>query len=206
MFLRYANRTAAGERLADELDLTDGAVVLGLPRGGVAVAAPIARRFDAELGVLVVRKVGAPGHAELALGAVASGGVFVANRDVIRHLGVGPAVLDDLVELERRHLAAQEERFGAGIVDVEGRTVVLVDDGIATGATARSAIESLRLRDPGRVILAVPVAPPDALESFRSIADEVVCPQTPRRFGSVGRWYDDFSQVTDAEVTALLAG
>jgi putative phosphoribosyl transferase len=215
----FADRRDAGRRLAHRLgDLSDGGeaptgaprddvVVLGLPRGGVPVAAEVAAALSAPLDILVVGKVGVPGHEELALAAVADDGTVVVNAQVQAATGLSDAEVDTLA---RRHVAAlarrgAELRPGRAPIELAGRTVVLVDDGMATGATMRVALEVVRHRGPRRVIVAVPVAPLDAAGVVAPAADRVVCVMTPRDFHAVGPWYADFTQVTDAEVRALLA-
>ena len=207
--MRFRDRREAGRRLADRLAplRSDRPVVVALPRGGVAVAAEVASALQAPLDVLVVRKLGHPGEPELGVGAIAEGGVSVVNRELMAHLGISAVALEQVAEVERTELERRVDRYRGGHprVPVAGRTVVLVDDGLATGFTARAAIDGLRRAGAGTVWLAVPVAPADTLAELRSIADAVVCLQTPDRFRAIGEWYDDFSQVSDAEVTGLLA-
>ena len=182
-------------------------LVLALPRGGVPVAFEVARALRAPLDIFLVRKLGVPGQEELAMGAIASGGVRVVNEDVVRHLGITPEVIDAVAareqgELERRERAYRDERPAP---DVRGRTVILVDDGLATGSTMRAAALALRQQGPARVVVAVPVASREACEEFRGEVDDIVCAATPEPFMGVGRWYEDFSQTTDEEVRELLA-
>lgn len=205
----FADRRDAGRRLAHRLgDLSDtDVVVLGLPRGGVPVAAEVAAALGAPLDILVVGKVGVPGHEELALAAVADDGTVVVNSQVQAATGLSDREVDTLA---RQHVAAlarrgAELRPGGAPVDLAERTVVVVDDGMATGATMRVALEVVRHQDPRQVIVAVPVAPLDAAGVVAPAADRVVCVMTPRDFHAVGPWYADFTQVTDAEVRALLA-
>lgn len=206
----FRDREEAGRRLADEVARTGERqvdLVLALPRGGVPVAAPVAAAFGVELDVLVVRKLGMPGHTELAMGAVAAGGVRVLNEDVIASFGVDPGVIEqvaerELAELNRRERLYRGERKATHI---EGQAVLLVDDGLATGATMRVAIEAVRRRAAGRVGVAVPVAATDVCEALRELADEVLCLEQPQPFIAVGRWYQDFPQTGDDEVRRLLA-
>ena len=184
-----------------------GVLVLALPRGGVPVAFEVALSLGAPLGLFLVRKLGVPGHEELAMGAIATGGVCVVNEAVMRELGIGGEEFEEVAgreraELERRTLAS----LGAGPApDARGRTVILVDAGLATGATMRAAATALRRRGPERVVVAVPVASRETCEELRAEVDEVVCAETPEPFRGVGRWYEDFSQTTDDEVRGLLA-
>lgn len=205
----FDDRHSAGRKLgavlADRLDLDDP-IVLGLPRGGVPVAIEVARALDAPLDVFVVRKLGLPGHEELAMGAIASGGVQVLNQDVVSRAGVDQDAIDRVAEDERRELRRREERYrkGRGPLDLEGRNVVLVDDGLATGASMRAAAGALAERNPAHVVIAVPVAPSDTCEEMRQRGDDVVCLATPSPFLGVGRWYRSFPQTRDEEVTELL--
>jgi predicted phosphoribosyltransferase len=181
--------------------------VLALPRGGVPVAYEVARALHAPLDVFLVRKLGLPGHEELAMGAVASGGVRVLNRDVVERLQIPDELIDavtrrELQELERRERAYRGDR---PFPDVHGKTVILVDDGLATGSTMRAAAEALRQQRPARLVVAVPAGSPETCDEFRAEVDEVVCAITPQPFYAVGLWYDDFSQTTDDEVRELLA-
>jgi predicted phosphoribosyltransferase len=209
---RFRDRAEAGQAVgalvADRYgDLPAGEiVVLGLPRGGVPVAAEVARAVDAPLDVFVVRKVGVPGQPELAMGAVASGGTRVLNDDVIRISGVTREELERVTAAERELLARRETSYRGGrpALDVAGKTVVVVDDGLATGASMRAAIAALRARHPRRLVVAVPVAPPGAGDELAAVADAVLCARTPEPFFAVGHWYDDFSEVSDDEVRACL--
>ena len=206
----FRDRREAGRLLAAKLSTYAGkpdVVVLGLPRGGVPVAFEVARALGAPLDVFLVRKLGVPGHEELAMGAVASGGVLVLNDDVIARLGIAPEEIDAVAAKETAELARREQLYRSGRTSPEfgGRTVILVDDGLATGATMRAAITALRQSGPARIIVAVPTAAPDICEEFKKQADEIVCYMTPAPFLAVGRWYEDFGQTTDDEVCALLA-
>jgi predicted phosphoribosyltransferase len=207
----FRDRVEAGEKLADALAglaLPDP-VVLALPRGGVPVAAPVARRLKAPLDLLLVRKIGVPGHEELAVGAVVDGPVHEAvfNKPVLAMLGMteadfAPAIDRKLAEIEARRATYLG---GAAPVPVEGRTAIVVDDGIATGATVKAALLGLKRRSPASVILAVPVAPADTLAELEPLVDRIVCLDAPRDFYAVGAHYREFPQVEDAEVIALLA-
>lgn len=207
----FQNRVDAGRHLAVELHAyagRDDVVVLGLPRGGIPVACEVARALGVPLDCLVVRKLGVPGQEELAMGAVASGGVRVLNHHVIATAGVPPSVLAQVVRAKTAEVEARERLFrnDKPPPDVTGRTVILVDDGIATGATIRAAAMALRQLDPARIVIAVPVAAPECADELADVADEFVCLLTPDNFLGVGRWYDDFSQVTDDQVREILQG
>lgn len=205
----YRDRRDAGQRLARELGARAWAsppLVLALPRGGVPVAYEVAAALKAPLDVLVVRKLGAPGHRELAIGALASGGARVVNQDLVRELGVSDAALNAVAERELAELRRRESVYRAGREPVKaaGRVVLLVDDGVATGATISAAVAAVRSLGPDGVIVAVPVGPRDTLERLSREADEVVCPAWREDLSSVGEWYQDFSQTSDAEVIELL--
>src|SRR5213075_2257836 len=206
----YRDRIDAGKqlaaRLADYAD-RDEVLVLALPRGGVPVAYEVAKALRAPLDIFLVRKLGVPGHEELAMGAIATGGVRVLNDDVVDYLRIPGAVIDavaadELRELERRERAYRGDRPEP---DVRGKTVILVDDGLATGSTMRAAAAALRQQDPAKIVVAVPVAAEATCEEFREEVDEVICAITPEPFYAVGIWYEDFSQTTDEEVRDLLA-
>ena len=207
---RFRNRADAGRRLAELLRQRGGlkdAIVLGLPRGGVPVAAVIASAFDLPLDVLIVRKLGVPGYEEVAFGAIASGGIEVLNTGVIHSAHIGQSTIERIRreqsrELARRELAYRGDRSPLELTD---RTVIVVDDGTATGATMRAAVEALRAAAPRKIIVAVGVAPPDVKRKLEETADEVVAVFTPRSFMAVGAWFDDFNQTSDGEVVALLA-
>lgn len=197
-----------GEVLQARLPSDPGVVVLGLPRGGVPVAAEVARALGSPLDVFVVRKLGTPGQPELAMGAIASGGVRVLNTRLVRELGIADAVLErvaarELLELRRREQHYRGDRPRPGLA---GRTVVLVDDGLATGASARAAVTAVRAADPARVVLAVPVGAPDVCRLLEGVADDVVCPHVSDDVSSVGAHYRDFTQVEDEQVRRLLGG
>jgi len=206
----FANRREAGRILASLLmNYTDrdDVLVLALPRGGVPVGFEVAQALRARLDVFIVRKLGVPGHDELAMGAIATGGVRVLNDDVVISLELEPEVIDAVAAREEKELARRERLYRGArpAPDVQGRTVILVDDGLATGSTMRAAVAALRGQRPARIVVAVPVAAPETCEEFKAEVDEVVCAATPRMFNGVGRWYEDFSQTTDAEVHELLA-
>lgn len=203
------DRTEAGRRLARVLsayaDRKD-VVVLGLPRGGLVVAFEIAKALDVPLDVLVVRKLGVPGHEELAFGAIAGGGTRVTNPDVVRMLRLTPGEIDAVVAREQGMLE-QRERFYRGhsrALELEGKTVILVDDGLATGASMRTAIRLLRNYNPERIVMAVPVAPRETCSALQQEVDEAVCLAMPESFYAIGSWYHDFTQTSDEEVIELL--
>jgi len=208
--MRFTDRQDAGRVLAHALaaygDRSD-VLVLGLPRGGVPVAAEVARRLGAPLDVFLVRKLGVPGHEELAFGAIAEGGTEVLHNDIVASLGLSRAAIAQVAARERLQIDRHDRvyRGGRRAPSVDNRVVILVDDGLATGATMEAAVMALRERKPSRVIVAVPVGSRDACRRLARIADEVVCPRQPEPFQAVGLWYDDFGQTTDEEVNALLA-
>jgi predicted phosphoribosyltransferase len=205
----FANRREAGVELGAMLRQYGGrqdVVVLALPRGGVPVAFEVADALDAPLDIFLVRKLGLPGHPELAMGAIASGGVRVLNDDVVRWYGVPETTIDmvgrqEQAELERRE---REYRQGRPMIDLRGKTVILVDDGLATGSTMKAAVRAVRGHEPARVVVAAPVGSPTGCEELRDAADEMLCARTPQAFSAVGQWYDDFSQTSDEEVRQLL--
>lgn len=207
--LPYADRRAAGRELVARLGHWAEApdpLVLGLPRGGVPVAAEVARTLGAPLDVFLVRKLGVPGHEELALGAVASGGARVLNEPVLTAFGVSGRALQAITEEAMRDLRSRELAYRAGVPELSpaGRTVLLVDDGLATGATMRAAIAAIRTAGPRHVVVAVPVAPAEVCADLRSEAIDVVCAAAPEPFQAVGLWYRDFTPVTAEEVRRLL--
>ncbi|HET7463700.1 MAG TPA: phosphoribosyltransferase [Longimicrobium sp.] len=208
--IRYQDRVEAGRRLARELAPYAGRpnlLVLALPRGGVPVAFEVAEALNAPLDIFLVRKLGVPGHEELAMGAIASGGIRVLNDDVLRHVRVPPHLIDAAAERELRELERRERAYRDGRPEpaIHGRTIILVDDGLATGSTMRAAVAAIRSQHPEQLIVAVPVAARETVALFRGQVDDVVCPLTPDPFYAVGMWYHDFSQTTDDEVRDLLA-
>jgi putative phosphoribosyl transferase len=207
--VRFRDRRDAGRRLAARLPSYAGrpdAIVLALPRGGVPVAYEVAQALGAALDVFLVRKLGMPGHEEFAIGAIASRGVTVLNEDTLRDYGVSREQVEAIVEAEQRELERRERRYRGNrpFPDLTGRTVILIDDGLATGSTMRAAVAALRQEQPARVIVAVPTAPPETCDELRAIVDEMLCLITPDPFYAVGLWYEDFSQTTDEEVRELL--
>ena len=208
--MRFTDRADGGRALAGLLARyarEPNLLVLGLPRGGVPVAYEVARALGAELDVLVVRKLGVPGHEELAMGAVGPGGVRVLADDVVSALGIEPAEIERVAAREAREVARREAGFRGGrpFPEVRGRTVIVVDDGLATGSTMRAAVATLQRLAPGRLVVAVPVGAPETVDVLEREADEVVCALTPAVFQAVGVWYDDFAQTGDDEVRELLA-
>jgi len=205
----FRDRGDAGRQLAGRLRDYAGRpdlLVLGLPRGGVPVAFEVARSLEAPLDAFVVRKLGVPGHEELAMGAIASGGVRVMNEDIIGQLDISEEAVASVAADEQRELERREHelRGGEPAEPVEDRTAILVDDGLATGATMRAAVRALRAQRAGRVVVGVPIASPEVCAAFEHEVDEIVCARTPHPFGAVGAWYEDFSQTTEDEVRALL--
>jgi predicted phosphoribosyltransferase len=206
----FPNRSEAGRFLATKLSKhagRDDVIVLGLPRGGVPVAYEVAQALRVPLDVFIVRKLGVPGFEELAVGAIASGGVRVLNQDVANALPNADEIIDAVTERETAELERREHEYrdGRPAPEIRGRTVILIDDGLATGATMRAAVAALRQRGAARIVVAVPVGPPDTCRELEEVADEVVCASAPESFQAVGQYYDDFSQTTDDEVRDLLA-
>jgi putative phosphoribosyl transferase len=206
---RFSNRTEAGKKLAIALskyaDRSD-VLVLGLPRGGIPVALEVAKALNAPLDICLVRKLGVPGHKELAMGAIAAGGVRVLNYDVISWLGIASKTIDEvaareLKELQRRNRTYRGDR---PIANVRNRTIILVDDGLATGSTMRAAVALLREQQPKLIVVAVPVAPSETCKALSAEVDEIVCVMTPEPFYAIGLWYENFAQTTDEEVCELL--
>jgi putative phosphoribosyl transferase len=207
---RFANRAEAGGMLAQKLAKyanRPDVIVLALPRGGVPIGYEVARVLNVPLDVFLVRKLGIPGYEELAMGAIASGGVRVLNDQMLRAIGIPEYVIDAVAQWEQKELERRERvyRGDRPPPEVRGRTVILVDDGLATGATMLAAVRALRKQQPARIVVAVPTASPETCELLKSEADEVICAMTPEPFHAVGLWYDDFSQTSDEEVRDLLA-
>jgi putative phosphoribosyl transferase len=206
----FRDRSHAGRALAGMLARYAGrpdVVVLALPRGGVPVGYEVARALGAPLDVFPVRKLGVPGREELAMGAIAAGGVVVVNDEVVRRLDIPEAVIDEAAAEERQELDRRAEAYRGGrpAPNLRGKTVVLVDDGLATGSTMRAAVAAVRRLGPAGVVVAVPVGALETCDQFRRVADDVVCAETPEPFFAVGSWYQDFAQTTDEEVRELLA-
>lgn len=206
----FQNRTEAGRLLAEKLARYGGrsdVIVLGLPRGGVPVAFEVAQSLGAPLDVFIVRKLGVPGFEELAAGAIASGGVRVLNEDVLRSLPNAERAIEAVTARETAELERREQKYrdGRSAPELRDRVVILVDDGLATGATMRAAVKALRQHGAAKIVVAVPVGPPDTCREVEQEADETICLSTPEFFQAVGQYYEDFSQTTDEEVRELLA-
>jgi predicted phosphoribosyltransferase len=206
----FRDRREAGRLLATKLAAyanRPDVIVLALPRGGVPVAYEVARGLGAPLDIFLVRKLGVPGYQELAMGAIATGGVRVLNDQLVGGLRIPDYIVDEVAASEQQELARRERLYRGDrpTPDVRGRTVILVDDGLATGATMLAAVKALRQQQPARIVVAVPTASPETCEQLRAEVDEVICAITPEPFHAVGLWYEDFSQTTDEEVRDLLA-
>lgn len=205
----FKDRRDAGRQLARELseyaDRSD-VIVLALPRGGVPVAYEVALALNAPMDIFLVRKLGVPGHEELAFGAIASGGVRVLNEEVVRGLDISDAAIDLVAQREYRELERRERAYRGDrpTPDLRDRIAILIDDGLATGASMRAAIDGVRAKGPAKIVVAVPTSARETCESFESIVDEIVCAETPQPFYGVGMWYQDFSQTRDEEVQSLL--
>ena len=207
--MRFRDRQDAGRHLAAALGSyagRDDVLILALPRGGVPVGYEVARALGAPLDVMQVRKLGVPGHEELAMGAIASGGVRILSEGVVETLGIPERVIATVAAAEEQELDRRERvyREGRPFPEVRGRTVILVDDGLATGSTMRAAAAALRAHGAGRLVAAVPVAPRESCDALRDLVDEVICAVTPEPFLAVGEWYEDFTQTSDADVQDLL--
>ena len=210
MELPLRNRKVAGQALAEallEYKQRDDVIVLGLPRGGVPVAVEVAEALGAELDLMLVRKLGTPGQKELAMGAIASGGSRVMNEDVVCSLNISEDAIRQVEESERKELQRREQAYRGErpFPVLANRCVILVDDGLATGATMRAAVDAVRQDSPAHLVVAVPVAPADTLEMLREQVDKLVCLAVPEYFRAIGLWYIDFSQVSDDEVRDILA-
>src|SRR5438093_5331292 len=207
----FRDRRDAGQQLAANLSAyadDPDVLVLALPRGGVPVAHEVARKLKAPLDVFLVRKLGVPGHEELAMGAIAAGGVCVLNDRVVREMHISRAAIERVAAGEERELARRERDYRGSrpAPEVGGRTVILVDDGLATGSTMRAAVAAVRKQEPARIVVAVPIAAPPTCEELAAEVDQVVCAETADPFFSVGFWYEDFNQTTDEEIRRLLDG
>jgi putative phosphoribosyl transferase len=206
----FPDRAEAGRLLGVKLSKYAGAadvIVLGLPRGGVPVAYEVARALRVPLDVFIVRKLGVPGFEELAVGAIASGGVRVLNEEVASALPNADVIIEAVTQRESAELERREHEYrdGRPAPELQNKTVILIDDGLATGATMRAAVKALRQRGAAKIVVAVPVGPPDTCKEFEDVADEVVCASAPEFFQAVGQYYEDFSQTSDEEVRDLLA-
>ena len=209
MIFRFQNRSEAGRLLANKLKHYEGrsdVVVLALPRGGVPVAYEVAERLKAPLDVFLVRKLGVPGHAEFAMGAIASGEVCFLNENIIASLRIPRSTVDRVIAREKEELIRRELAYRQHdqVIEMRNRVVILIDDGLATGASMRAAVMAVKERHPARVVVAVPVAAASMCEEFQREVDEMICLQTPEPFFAVGEWYEDFSQASDEEVRTLL--
>lgn len=209
MAIRYRDRFEAGRQLAELLSAyawRQDVLVLALPRGGVPVAFTVARALHAPLDVFLVRKLGVPGQEELALGAIASGDILVLNEEVVQALRLSEQTIERIAERERHELTRREQLYRGDRppLDLRGRVVLLIDDGLATGASMRAAVQAARPQQPARLVVAVPVAAPPVCAEFRHLVDDMVCGHTPEPFYGVGAWYENFAQTSDAEVCELL--
>ncbi len=209
MIKKIRNRIEAGQMLAKKLQhfaSQDGVLVLALPRGGVPVGYEIAKALKLPLDIFLVRKLGVPGQEELALGAIATGNVIVFNEEIVQSLALNQIDINEIIAKEQRVLTERNLKYrgNQNPPDIKNRTVILVDDGIATGATIRAALKAIRKLGSLNIIIAVPVAPPDVLNQFSQLADQLICLATPSPFFAIGNWYEDFSQTSDEEVITLL--
>lgn len=207
--MRFKNRTAAGQLLAAPLHAyanRDDVTILALPRGGVPIGFEVAKALNAPLDILVARKLGVPGQEELAMGAIAAGDVQILNQPIVQSCRVDEVAIAQVIAQEQQELARREQLYRGDrpAPNLHDRVVILVDDGLATGATMRVAVQAVRQKQPGQIVIAVPVAAIETCAELSREVDQIICLETPRRFSSVGSWYDDFSQTTDAEVKVLL--
>ncbi|AEH61699.1 phosphoribosyltransferase [Methanosalsum zhilinae DSM 4017] len=205
----FKNRVHAGQVLSEKLSEygeNKDVIILALPRGGVPVAFEVSRKIGVEMDLLLVRKLGVPGNEELAMGAIASGNIRVLNEDIIKSLHIPDKKIDQVTDSEKRELDRRNNIYRANrpIPDLRNRTVILIDDGLATGATMRAAAEAVRTKGPSQIIVAVPTCSPDAYNSLEDVADEIICAISPEPFFGVGRWYEDFRQVSDEEVCDIM--
>jgi putative phosphoribosyl transferase len=209
MTLPLADRQTAGRALAESLQAyagRDDVLVLALPRGGVPVALEISKALGAPLDLILVRKLGTPGNLELAMGAIASGGIRVLNPEIIASRQIGQKAIEEVAAREKRELKRRQQSYRGNrpLPRMKDRLVILVDDGIATGATMQAAIKALKVQKPTKIVVAVPVAPADTVAKLKKLVDEVVCSHTPEPFMAIGNWYDDFSQLSDEDVRKVL--
>jgi putative phosphoribosyl transferase len=206
---RFLNRREAGRELARQLlqyaDHSD-VIILALPRGGVPVAYQVALALKAPLDVLIVRKLGLPGREELAIGAIASGGIQILNQDIVHALDIDQSIINSVLQQELQELARREESYRGNrpAPEIKDHTVIIIDDGLATGASMRAAVMGVRTQSPARIVVAVPAAAPQAIDLLQTEVDEIVYVIAPDPFDGVGKWYEDFSQTTDEEVSSLL--
>ncbi len=205
----FKNRVHAGQVLSEKLSEYSGkkeVIILALPRGGVPVAFEVSRKLGVEMDLLLVRKLGVPGNEELAMGAIASDNIKVLNEDIIRSLQIPDKKIDQVTASEKKELERRNNIYRANrpIPDLRNRTVILIDDGLATGATMRAAAEAVRTKEPSQIIVAVPTCSPDAYNSLKDVTDEIICAISPEPFFGVGRWYEDFRQVSDKEVCDIM--
>lgn len=206
---KFSDRYAAGKILASQLQSylkNPNVIVLALPRGGVPVASEVAKSLSVPLDIFIVRKLGVPGHEELAMGAIASGGTIIFNEDILRQLRISESEIQQVIQSEQQELQRREAiyRGKKTLPKLTGKIIILVDDGIATGATMRAAIKALQKQKPQKLVVAVPVAASSTIDEMSNLVDEIICPVKPVDFYAVGAWYDDFSQTTDEEVYQLL--
>ncbi len=205
---RFEDREEAGRLIGGMLEKYGGedVILLGLPRGGVPVAYAAAKVIDAPMDIFQVRKLGTPGHEELAMGAIASGGVKVLNDEVLRSINVSDEEIESVARKEQEELERRDQKYRGDrpMPRIEGRTVILVDDGLATGSSMRAVVKAIKTLNPAKIVVAVPVAAPEVCEQFTQIVDEVICVRTPTPFQAVGLWYENFGQTTDEEVTEIL--